>query len=59
MLAEWMIARDVADLDGAILCGPEAIGTDEPQILLSGDEAAYERAGNLLECLGGAVRYLG
>jgi 3-hydroxyisobutyrate dehydrogenase-like beta-hydroxyacid dehydrogenase len=55
----WMIERDVAYLDGAILCSPESIGTDDAQILLSGDEAAYERAGNLLECLGGAVRYLG
>jgi 3-hydroxyisobutyrate dehydrogenase-like beta-hydroxyacid dehydrogenase len=57
--SEWMIARDVAYLDGAILAGPNSIGTDEAQILLSGDEAAYERVGNLLECLGGAVRYLG
>ncbi len=57
--SEWMIARDVAYLDGAILCSPESIGTDEAQILLSGDQAAYQRAGNLLECLGGAVRYLG
>ncbi len=56
---EWMIARDVAYLDGAILCDPEDIGTDDAQILLSGTEEAYERAGNLLECLGGAVRYLG
>ena len=57
--SEWMIARGVAYLDGAILCGPKSIGTDEAQILLSGEEAAYERAGNLLECLGGTVRYLG
>ena len=57
--SEWMTARNVAYLDGAILCSPEAIGTDEAQILLSGDEAAYGRAGNLLECLGGVVRYLG
>ena len=57
--SEWMTAREVAYLDGAVLCGPKAIGTDEALILLSGDEVAYERAGNLLECLGGAVRYLG
>ncbi len=54
-----MIARDVAYLDGAILCSPRAIATDDAQILLSGDEAAYEQAGKLLECLGGTVRYLG
>lgn len=57
--AEWMKTHDVAYLDGAILCGPPAIGTDASQILLSGDETAYERAGPLLECLGGTVRYLG
>jgi 3-hydroxyisobutyrate dehydrogenase-like beta-hydroxyacid dehydrogenase len=57
--AEWMAARDVAYLDGAILAGPHEIGTDEAQILLSGDEAAHELAGPLLDCLGGTVRYLG
>jgi 3-hydroxyisobutyrate dehydrogenase-like beta-hydroxyacid dehydrogenase len=57
--SEWMTARDVAYLDGAILAGPPHIGTDEAQILLSGDESAHERASHLLECLGGAVRYLG
>ena len=55
----WMTARGVAYLDGAILCGPEAIATDDAQILLSGGEAAYQRAGKLLQCLGGTVRYLG
>jgi 3-hydroxyisobutyrate dehydrogenase-like beta-hydroxyacid dehydrogenase len=57
--SDWMAARGVAYLDGAILAGPNHIGTNDAQILLSGDEAAYERAGNLLDSLGGAVRYLG
>ncbi len=57
--SEWMTARDVAYLDGAILCSPTSIATDDAQILLSGDAAAYQRAGKLLECLGGTVRYLG
>ncbi|MGR3716709.1 MAG: NAD(P)-dependent oxidoreductase [Thermohalobaculum sp.] len=57
--SEWMIARGVAYLDGAILCGPTAIATDDAQILLSGDAAAHQRAGKLLQCLGGTVRYLG
>ena len=57
--AAWMHSRDVAYLDGAILAGPDNIGTDYAQILLSGDEAAYEKAGHLLQCLGGTVRYLG
>lgn len=57
--SEWMTARNVAYLDGAILAGPRHIGTDDAQILLSGDELAYERANHLLERLGGKVRYLG
>ena len=57
--SEWMIARGVAYLDGAILAGPNQIGKDDAQILLSGDEVAHGQAGNLLDCLGGAVRYLG
>jgi 3-hydroxyisobutyrate dehydrogenase-like beta-hydroxyacid dehydrogenase len=57
--SDWMTARNVAYLDGAILAGPNSIGTDTAQILLSGDEVARERTGDLLECLGGTVRYLG
>ena len=57
--SDWMTARSVAYLDGAILAGPNSIGTDAAQILLSGDEVARERTGDMLECLGGAVRYLG
>lgn len=57
--SEWMTAREVAYLDGAILCSPTSIATDDAQILLSGDQAAFKRAGKLLECLGGTVRYLG
>jgi 3-hydroxyisobutyrate dehydrogenase-like beta-hydroxyacid dehydrogenase len=58
-LAAWMSARQVAYLDGAILCGPHHIGTDEAQMLLSGETAAHDRAGLLLASLGGRVRYLG
>lgn len=57
--SQWINARGAAYLDGAILCGPQQIGTGDAQILLSGDEAAYRRAGDLLACLGGRVRYLG
>ena len=57
--AEWMKAHDVSYLDGAILAGPNDIGTDTSLILLSGEAAAHERSGGLLQCLGGDVRYLG
>jgi len=57
--AEWLSAEGVSYLDGAIHCGPGDIGTDNAHILLSGDEAAFERASGLLACLGGKIRYLG
>jgi len=57
--AEWLSAQGVSYLDGAIHCGPHDIGTDSAQILLSGDEVAFERAAGLLASLGGDVRYLG
>ena len=56
---EWMSARGASYVDGAIQCGPGQIGTATAEILLSGDEAAYERASALLECLGGNTRFLG
>jgi len=57
--ATWAHAQDAAYLDGAILAGPGNIGTDTSIILLAGDQPAHDRAGPLLECLGGTVRYLG
>ena len=57
--SEWMTAHQALYLDGAILAGPKNIGTGDAQILLSGNDAAYQQAGKMLECLGGTVRYLG
>lgn len=57
--SDWMKAHGVSYLDGAILCGPDDIGTDTARVLLSGERAAYEQVSSLLECLGGDVRYLG
>src|SRR6056300_1255094 len=50
--AEWMKQHDVSYVDGAILAGPNDIGTASGQILVCGDEAAYSKAGRLLDCLG-------
>lgn len=58
-LSAWMAARHAAYLDGAILGGPADIGTTNAQILLSGERAAYDRAGSLLDCLAGNLRYVG
>ena len=57
--AEWMNANQAHYLDGAILAGPNEIGTDDGQILLCGDEKGHSQSGDLLDCLCGQVRYLG
>jgi 3-hydroxyisobutyrate dehydrogenase-like beta-hydroxyacid dehydrogenase len=57
--AVWMKRHEVSYLDGAILAGPNDIGTASGQILLCGDEVAYSNAGEILGCLGENVRYLG
>ena len=57
--AEWMKQHEVSYLDGAILAGPNDIGTASGQILLCGDEVAYSNASTILGCLGEDVRYLG
>ena len=46
-------------LDGAILCGPNAIGTEAGEVLLSGDALAWQVAGPYLTCLAGKVRFVG
>lgn len=58
-IANWVVAQQAYYLDGAILGGPDGIGTETSLILLSGNKEAYSRADKLLECLGGSVRYLG
>ena len=57
--AGWMAAQGATYLDGAILAGPDDIGTARAIILLSGQAAAYDRSGGLLACLADDVRYLG
>lgn len=46
-------------LDGSIFGFPEAIGSSECQILLSGDRTAYAEASDMLDALAGDVSYLG
>ena len=46
-------------LDGAIDCGPDDIATPSSLVLVSGAQAAFERARRVLDSLGGETRYLG
>ncbi|MCV2864668.1 NAD(P)-dependent oxidoreductase [Albidovulum sediminicola] len=55
----WLRSLGASYLDGAILCGPAAIGTSDGQLLICGKEEAYARARDLIGCLGDGVQYLG
>lgn len=58
-LSVWVAARRARYLDGAILCGPNEIGTKGGEVLISGDALAWQVAGPLLTCLAGKVRNVG
>jgi len=58
-LSVWAGAQGARYLDGAILCGPNAIGTKTGEVLFSGDALAWQAAGPLLTCLAGKVRNVG
>lgn len=58
-LSAWVGGQGARYLDGAILCGPNQIGTTGGEILVSGDASAWQAAGPLLTCLAGKVRYVG
>ena len=58
-LSVWVAAQGARYLDGAILCGPNQIGTKGGEVLISGDALAWQAAGPLLTCLAGKVRNVG
>ena len=58
-LSAWVEAQGADYLDGAILPGPNEIGTSTGDILISGDARAWEVAGPFLTCLAGRVRLVG
>ncbi len=58
-LSVWVTAQGARYLDGAILCGPNDIGTKGGEVLISGDALAWQAAGPLLSCLTGKVRNVG
>lgn len=58
-LSVWVGAQGAGYLDGAILCGPNAIGTVHGEVLFSGDAPAWQVAGAFLTSLAGKVRFVG
>ena len=58
-LSVWVEAQGARYLDGAILAGPNEIGSKTGDILISGDPVAWEVAKPFLTCLAGKVRHVG
>ncbi len=57
--AEWFNSIGAKYIDGAILAGPETLGTERAQVIFAGPEDAYLEAEYLLSSLCQKVRYLG
>jgi 3-hydroxyisobutyrate dehydrogenase-like beta-hydroxyacid dehydrogenase len=57
--ALWFNDHGASYLDGAILGGPNSIGTSAAQILFAGSKAAFEQVEPLMACLAGNIRYVG
>ena len=58
-LSAWVETQGAIYLDGAILAGPNEIGSSTGDILISGDPVAWEVAKPYLTCLAGKVRHVG
>ena len=58
-LSAWVEAQGARYLDGAILAGPNEIGSPTGDILISGDPVAWQAAEPFLTCLAGKVRHVG
>jgi len=57
-LAEWATGQGADYLDAAVMAVPQAIGTPDSRVLLSGSADAFDRYGDQLAVVG-ATRYLG
>lgn len=57
--ARWAAGRGVTYLDGAILAGPQAMGSAEAVVLYSGPRSAFDLHEPTLRSLGGGATHLG
>ena len=55
----WFVSHGAQYLDGAILAGPNAIGTPNSTILYSGQRETFDRCKAMLKSLGEDVRFVG
>jgi 3-hydroxyisobutyrate dehydrogenase-like beta-hydroxyacid dehydrogenase len=58
-MAAWVLAQGAAYLDGAIQAAPSQMGRADTSILISGDQAAFERWRSVLQELAGNYVNLG
>jgi 3-hydroxyisobutyrate dehydrogenase-like beta-hydroxyacid dehydrogenase len=56
---QWFTQQGASYLDASIMTFPDVVGTDDCQVLVSGDPAAYQRYQSLFTALGGDIRFLG
>lgn len=57
--AAWFAGHGVAYLDGSIMPLPDAVGSGECQVLVSGDPDAFDQCSPLFDAIGGDIRFLG
>jgi 3-hydroxyisobutyrate dehydrogenase-like beta-hydroxyacid dehydrogenase len=57
-LSNWLTARGVNVLDGAIMAYPSGIGAKDAKILLAGPAEIYSSCKPILDCLGGDLRHV-
>lgn len=57
--AVWFNELGADYVDGEILALPEEIGMDDTQILFAGHEPSFRQHEQMLQCLGGDLRFLG
>ncbi len=57
--AVWFAEQGAAYLDGSIMRFPDAVGSAECQVLVSGDPAAFRRCASVFDAIGGDIRFLG
>ena len=56
---KWFLGKGSYYLDGAILGSPKVVGTEEGQILISGNGNTWEECQPGLKCLAGKLQYVG
>ena len=57
--ADFFASRHARYLDGALLCSPERVGTDQGMILIAGDEAVWNANQPVLRCLSSNIKFTG